>query len=162
MSLPSLEWPGDRPLPARESGRAPRPRWKSKFEILTAENESLKAENEALKVQLARGRKNSSASSKPPSSDFVKPKAEHRQPGIRKAGGQPGPSGVKRVLLPPEALNAFRNLPLTACPDCGHAVGPAPEAPTRVQQHFELPEIPVVATPYTRPGYACAHCERIG
>ena len=91
-SLPLPEWPVDRPLPAREGTRASRPRWKAQFETLTAEHETLtakhetlkeeyetvKAENEALKVRIARLGKNSSTSSKPPSSDFVKPKAEQR------------------------------------------------------------------------------------
>ena len=96
MSLPSLQLPLEKPFPARESPSASRPRWKAKSKTLEVENaalkaesEAVKAENEALKVKLARLGKNSRTSSKPPSSDFVKPKAEQRQPMVswRKGNG---------------------------------------------------------------------------
>ena len=167
MSLPPPESPREKRVPERKGGRSPRPRWKTKFETLKAENETVKAENEslrveneALKVRIARLEKNSSTSSKPPSSDLVKPKSEQRQPGVRKAGGQRGHPGVKRALLPPEAMNVLRVLPLKACPDCGHGVHPAPEAPARVHQQFELPKRPLRSTQYTRPGFYCPDCAR--
>ena len=122
--------------------------------------EALVSENTALKVKIARLEKNSSTSSKPPSSDIVKPKAEQRQPGLRKRGGQPGHPGVKRVLPPSESMDAWRDLPLKACPDCQHPVSVDPQAPVRVQQQFELRESPVFATEFTRPGHFCPHCRR--
>ena len=53
--------------------------------------DKLEQENARLKQQLAAARKNSSTSSKPPSSDIVKPKNPRGKGGKkRRRGGQPG------------------------------------------------------------------------
>jgi hypothetical protein len=51
----------------------------------------LVARVQKLKEQIAQLSKDSSTSSKPPSSDIVEPPSERRQPGKRKIGGTAGP-----------------------------------------------------------------------
>jgi septal ring factor EnvC (AmiA/AmiB activator) len=58
-----------------------------------------------LEQQLAAARKDSSTSSKPPSSDIVKPKQPLPKGGKkRKKGGQPGHEQHLRSPFPPEAV----------------------------------------------------------
>ena len=57
---------------------------------LKAEIISLRQENAALQDTIAILKKNSGNSSKPPSSDIVKPPKEHRKKGKRKIGAQNG------------------------------------------------------------------------
>ena len=69
--------------------------------------------------------RNSSTSSKPPSSDIVKPpKPDPKDtPGKktkRKKGAQPGHKQNLRKPLAPELIDEIVQLELTACPDCGH------------------------------------------
>ena len=64
----------------------------------------LETENKSLKAEIARLKKNSSNSSKPPSSDIVKPPA----PGgdsKRKIGGQPGHVKHERPPFPPDQID---------------------------------------------------------
>ena len=63
----------------------------------------LKTENTALKAKVARLKKNSSNSSKPPSSDIVKPPQPPAPGGDakRKIGGQPGHVKHERAALHP-------------------------------------------------------------
>ncbi|MBN1513184.1 MAG: hypothetical protein JXB13_14305 [Phycisphaerae bacterium] len=58
-------------------------------EELIALIRQLLARIEKLEAEVARRDKNSSNSSKPPSSDIVKP-AKRKEKGIRRIGGQPG------------------------------------------------------------------------
>ena len=71
---------------------------------------ALMAEVEQLKLQLAKATKNSSNSSKSPSSDITKPKDTKTQgkrgrPKKRKIGGQPGREKKLREPLPPDRVN---------------------------------------------------------
>lgn len=69
--------------------------------------EQLRAENQRLKDQIARLTRDSSNSSKPPSSDIVKPKKkDHRQARRnRKIGGQPGHSREERTPFGPDQID---------------------------------------------------------
>jgi len=69
-----------------------------------AEKRELSKRVSKLEEEVAVLKKNSSTSSKPPSSDITKPKHEQRQPGKRKRGGQKGHKGVKREMLPAEGV----------------------------------------------------------
>ena len=61
------------------------------IETQRAENETLRAENAELKAEIAALKKNSSTSSKPPSSDIVKPpKPRKDKERRRKIGAQQG------------------------------------------------------------------------
>src|SRR5215468_11220059 len=70
--------------------------------------EALQASLAQLQQQLAQARKNSATSSKPPSSDIVKPpKAPPAaQQTARTVGGQPGHPKHERPLFPPEQVQA--------------------------------------------------------
>jgi hypothetical protein len=60
-----------------------------------------------LELALAKAKKDSSTSSKPPSSDLVKPKQENKKPGGKKPrrGGQPGREQHLREPLPPNRVD---------------------------------------------------------
>jgi transposase len=79
--------------------------------------DDLKAEIEELRERLG---KNSSNSSKPPSSDppSYKPKPR-REPQGRKRGGQPGHQGSTRKLLPAAEVDHLVELKPASCAGCG-------------------------------------------
>src|SRR5437667_202197 len=82
-------------------------RWRQQLAAVQAQVAQLTATVADLQEQLARARKDSSTSSKPPSSDLVKPgqaPAADGQP-KRQQGGQPGHPRQQRELFPPEQLN---------------------------------------------------------
>src|SRR5271167_666088 len=83
---------------------------------------ALAAEIRQLKEKLAAKSKNSSTSSKPPSSDIVKP---GKDPATldgstpHKGGGQPGHPKHSRTPFSPEEINAGSHIHrMTHCPDC--------------------------------------------
>jgi len=78
-------------------------------ELLKA-NEAIVRENAELSEQIAKLSRNSSNSSKPPSSDIVKPPSPKQSDEARCQGGQPGHKGINRQpfgrALPPISLRA--------------------------------------------------------
>lgn len=125
--------------------------------VLRAENEAFKAENERLKLELAASRKNSKNSSKPPSSDIVKPsppggKSKHR------IGGQPGHKPHFRSPFAPEQLDeTVRFEPATLVCHCGGTLTPCPVS-DQVQQQIDLRDNPLVRREYRAPAYRCSVC----
>ena len=115
-----------------------------------------------LEIELATARKSSSTSSKPPSSDIVKPPKRHLSAsnGKRKIGGQPGHALHERHPFPPEAVNESHVYTLDACPDCGHRLRPAKQAP-RVIQQVEVIENPLRIAEHRGRAYWCRHCRRV-
>ncbi len=69
-----------------------------------------------LEEEVARLKKNSSNSSKPPSSDITKPASEQRQPDKHKIGGQARHPGKQRDLLPPDKVDHRVPLMIEICP----------------------------------------------
>src|SRR4051794_14002266 len=95
-------------------------RLQAQVEALQAQLDALHAEVAALREQLAVAHKDSSTSSKPPSSDIVKPKPPPRPDGAaRTSGGQPGHPRHERQPFPPEQVSRFEEHSLDACPGCG-------------------------------------------
>ncbi len=95
---------------------------------------------ETLECELAKARKNSRTSSKPPSSDIVKPRASRNADGSkRKKGGQPGHERHERTPFSAEDVNEFHEYTLETCPVCGDAVYPTGGAP-RILQQVDLVE----------------------
>jgi transposase len=130
---------------------------------LQAQVQALQATVAQLQEELARLRKDSSNSSKPPSSDLVKPPKppppadqEHRS-----AGGQPGHPRHQRPLLPSEQLNGGTHIhQLDSCPLCGHALRPIGSAP-RVVQQVEIVHVPLQIEEHRSLAGWCAHCNKL-
>lgn len=112
-----------------------------------------------LKEQIARLEKNSSNSSKPPSSDITKPKEEQRQPGKRKIGGQLGHKGSWRKDFLPEEVDAVRQLEISNCPDCNTLLKKSKLI--RIHRQAELIENPVRVTEYQLHGGECTCCKKV-
>src|ERR1700675_2571256 len=100
--------------------------------------EQLQARVGQLEGELAAAKKNSTNSSKPPSSDMVnKAKAKPKKGRKRKRGGQPGHSRHERPLFPDDQV-AYTELHCVECPDCCGPLVPS-KAPAKVIQQVELP-----------------------
>lgn len=81
---------------------------RARVTALESENAQLKAENVQLKAEVAKLKKDSSTSSKPPSSDIIKPPRPTPVGGKRKKprrGGQPGHDRHLRQEFPPEQVD---------------------------------------------------------
>jgi len=103
----------------------------------------LTARVEELSAQVARLSKNSSTSSKPPSSDIVKPpKPLAPTGGKRRIGGQPGHARHERTPFAPDQIDQTIDYRLDRCPDCGARLRPL-KRPPRTLQQVEMPETPM-------------------
>lgn len=125
------------------------------------ECERLEARVSALEAELAAARKNSGTSSKPPSSDIVKPPKDntHRKKN-RKCGGQKGHPRHDRPPFTQEQIDDTHDYALDCCPDCGGQLEDAEAAP-RVIQQIEIVEKPVVIEEHRGLPYWCANCRQI-
>ncbi len=119
-------------------------------ELVAAQSAQLKryeARIEQLELELAKLKKDSSTSSKPPSSDIVKPRKKHDKPGRpkkRKRGGQPGHERKLREPLPRERVDETIDYEIK---DSEVArLGLTPTDRFESFQHIELPESPVHVT----------------
>jgi hypothetical protein len=82
----------------------------------------LEARIAELEAIIARLQKDSRNSSKPPSSDIVKPKTavpKGNNGSKRKIGGQPGHKKHERTPFPREQVDRFIEVTLPECPLCG-------------------------------------------
>jgi transposase len=127
---------------------------------LQAQVDTLQAEIAQLQEQLAAARKDSSTSSKPPSSDIVKPKPTPDDAAAKRSiGGQPGHPKHARAPFPPEQVTHFEEHTLDVCPCCG--------GPLRRNAHFanvvqqvDIEKPPLVIEQHTSPEYWCDHCAK--
>jgi transposase len=117
-----------------------------------------------LQEQLAAARKNSATSSKPPSSDIVKPPKSPLpdSQAQRKIGGQPGHTKHERDPFPPEAINAGSfDCYIDLCPRCGHGLEPAVWGELRVIQQVDINEVPLSIQEHRgHPGW-CSCCRKL-
>ena len=124
---------------------------------------ALQATVEQLQKQLAAALKNSSNSSKPPSSDIVKPPKPQPPSGQprRKPGGQPGHTAHQRVPFPPEMLASEpTDYLLDACPGCGGHLLLTDDAEPIVIQRVNIAAVPLEIHEHrTHPGW-CPHCRK--
>lgn len=118
-------------------------------DLVAAQAEQLKqqaARIAELELALALARKDSSTSSKPPSSDIVQPKAKTPKKGRRKTrkGGQPGHTQQLRQPMPPERINEIQqhHLPEEEI----QRLNLTPTGEVEIIQHIELPESPIHVT----------------
>jgi transposase len=119
-----------------------------------------------LERQLAARKKNSTNSSKPPSSDGLagdqRPR-QKRKKSRRKPGGQAGHDGSHRPLAEPERVDEVIPILPAECKHCGHGL---PQQPEQIQtigevhrhQVTELPPIRAHITEYQCPKVLCQDC----
>jgi transposase len=95
-----------------------------------------------LEMAVAKLSKNSSNSSKRPSSDDItKPKSnKEKKEGKRKIGGQPGHKKHERPLFSKEEIDKSHTYVYAHCPDCNGEVNII-EGEPRIMQQVELPQI---------------------
>jgi transposase len=104
--------------------------------------------------------KNSSNSSKPPSSDGLKRTRSLRtNTSGRKPGGQPGHPGQR--LNPSTTPDVVIDLPLLQCPQCASDLSEQPVESKEVRQVFELPPIKLRVTAYRAARKRCPTCGRL-
>ena len=127
--------------------------------LLRTENARLREENALLREEIARLKRNSSNSSKPPSSDIVKhPRKSTDRRKKRKQGAQKGHTRHLRPALTPDQIDEHCDLTLDCCPNCGGKLKELGEAP-KTSQQIELLEKPFKATEYLTHRYWCEHCK---
>lgn len=115
-----------------------------------------------LEAQLARAEKNSGNSSKPPSSDIVKPPKQVSGRGgkkRRKRGGQPGHPRHQRTPFSEEQIDRRWDYSLPECPDCGGPVLSSRQ-PARVVQQVELVARPVEVSEHRALAGWCQRCRK--
>jgi transposase len=150
--------------------------WKKRCRQLEAENAQLKARTAQLEVRLteaqaknqkliqalAAATKNSRNSSKPPSSDIVKPPPKLPGKGRkRKIGAQPGHPKHEHRAFTPAQIDHHIPYELKHCPvDPSHRLVPLADQQKIIQQ-VELVEQPFVVTEHTAQGYWCEGCQCI-
>lgn len=112
--------------------------------------------------QIQRLSKNSTNSSKPPSSDIVKPRRDdqaHTSTSKRKIGGQPGHYKHVRPLFKETDITSFSSYALDCCPQCSGVLMPRPDK-NQILQQVELKEKPVDKIQHTAYAYWCPHCNK--
>ena len=113
---------------------------------LTALVEQQAAEICELKLALAKAQKDSSTSSKPPSSDIAKPKPKKKpgRPRKPRRGGQPGHQRQLREPLPDHRVNEAIDYEITDTDI--QRLGLTATGEFETIQHIELPESPIHVT----------------
>ena len=139
-------------------------RLRARVDALEAELAALKEIVARLSQQLAAARKDSTNSSKPPSSDIVKPPKPSPPQGQdrRRIGGQPGHPKHERAAFPPEAINggSFDHR-IDSCPACGHDLQPTLTIAPRIVQQVEIVAAPLSIQEHrSHPGW-CPHCQKL-
>lgn len=122
----------------------------------------LEARVAALEAELAKAKKHSGNSSKPPSGDIVNPPKKKNRRGRskkRKGGGQPGHERHLRTPFTADELDHHWTWGYEQCPCCGGELLDL-QKPPRTLQQVELLEIPVRIEQHDSQEQWCAHCER--
>ena len=124
--------------------------------------EQLTATVELLREEIARLKKNSSKSSKPPSSDIVKPPRPARKGKKRKRGGQKGQARRESNLTIEQADNILHYYPdKQPCPKCGTHLLPTEEKQPLPSFQYELPEQPVTLMAHVTHAGKCPRCDTV-
>jgi transposase len=121
----------------------------------------LQAALEKIALLESQLKKNSGNSSKPPSSDIVKPPKTQNKSGKQpklKQGAQPGHEQHLRQPIAPEQIDEIIKLELAHCPDCGHPLD-LDSAETKTFQQIEFIDKPFVVTEYQQLMYWCKNCQ---
>ena len=115
-----------------------------------------------LENKIAKLSKNSSNSSKPPSSDDItKPNnKKNKKEQKRKIGGQPGHERHVRPPFSEDEIDKTHPYILTGCPVCEGDVRML-DAPPRIIQQMELPEVPIIKEDHRSYPVWCEKCQQI-
>jgi len=128
---------------------------------LTNTVKSLQGQIKVLETKVVKLLKNSSNSSKPPSSDITKPKSNKKEKKCkRKIGGQPGHDRHERPLFSEGEVDKFHPYILTSCPDCHGEVSIIDGKP-RIIQQVELIEVPLIREEHRSYPVWCPKCNKI-
>jgi len=126
-----------------------------------AELQATRMKLEETEAELAKARRDSSNSSKPPSSDIVKPpKAPRERRGKGRRGGQPKHPLHERSPFPRGDVDRTQEYRLSACPCCGGKVKQAQRDPSILQQ-VEMQRNLIEVTEHRGLAYWCARCQVI-
>jgi transposase len=134
-----------------------------RVKTLVEDNQRLQQRITDLERELAKARTTSKTSSKPPSSDMVKPPKTPQPPSVfgpRSAGGQPGHPKHERPDFAPEDLTATREYTLSSCPKCGGVLDPAEQTPKVIQQ-VEIVEMPIHIEEHRGLAFWCPTCQTV-
>ena len=116
-----------------------------------------------LEIELAKAKKNSTNSSKPPSSDITKPddtkKTADGKSAKRKRGGQPGHPRHQRPAFEPSEVHQYFDYYYSGCPDCGGELEYR-EQPRRVLQQMDLVIQPIRITEHRSLECVCLDCRK--
>lgn len=113
-----------------------------------------------LEARLARLEKNSGNSSKPPSSDIVKPAVVgKKRRSRRKRGAQPGHPKHERPAFSPEDIDRIRDYQFERCPDCDGPLEVLYE-PARVLQQIDVVARPTKVTEHRSRTCRCLKCRK--
>lgn len=110
-----------------------------------------------LEAKVADLSRNSTNSSKPPSSDPPDAPRLTKKPSGKKRGGQPGHEGRQRKLLPTSKVNVVVPLVPNECMGCGAALHGRDAEPVR-HQVVEIPAITPTVTEYQQHALWCTEC----
>ncbi len=114
-----------------------------------------------LQEQVAKLSKNSTNSSKRPSSDdIVKPKKKRKGKKKRKIGAQPGHKGNFRDLFTEDEINEPIDYILNECPICNSETI-LMDGPPRIIQQIEIPKQPIIRYEHCSYPMWCHNCETI-
>jgi transposase len=117
----------------------------------------------ALEEKLAKAQKNSTNSSKPPSSDIVNPPPKPGKRGRRKKrkrGGQPGHPRHERRPFPPAEVDKTWIHYFPECPCCGGKLRDL-EEPVKVLQQVEIERLPIRVSEHQRRRQCCTRCGKV-
>lgn len=131
------------------------------LEIIEAQAGQIKLLEARIKELEQRLNKNSSNSSKPPSSDGLsKPSrtSSLRENGKNKSGGQPGHKG--ETLKQTEAPDIIKKHVLTTCPDCQHSLLSSPLHGMVKRQVFDIPPPKIEVTEHQAEVKYCECCNK--
>lgn len=138
---------------------------KSKDEIIDFFLAIIKAQEEriaALEETVAKLSKNSSTSSKPPSSDITKPPKPKNATGKkRKQGAQQGHDGASRAPFESQDIDKTEPLHLELCPTCAGDLIARKDIEPKKHQVVELIKKPVIIIEFLQHAFWCPQCKKV-
>ena len=134
---------------------------RQQLDALQGELSQAQAERDKAQEELAKARKNSSNSSKPPSSDIVKGKKRSSSGRRkRKIGGQPGHPKHERTFCLEEA-DEKHTYGLEACPQCAGVHLEVLPGAEKTTYQYELVDQPILLHAHQVHAYWCLDCQKI-